>query len=185
MNKSEKLHNQGNEEQAMTPELKLSMELWDTCVKLLDEKGQNKIRVGEIISRVVFPPFDLHNLRNMTLPHSNLRIRYVVLKGEKKEGDTLVEMYGVNPNKAKEIRVYVRGVLEEDSPDPTFLHLRKGRRAEVKAILDDSLWWYRIPSFKVAVKEGKAKMKDLETYKSFIKQGSPIDHKYPRISTII
>ena len=172
------LYNQGNEQQATTPELKLSMELWDTCVKLLEEKGKNKTRVGEIVSRIVFPPVNLFNLmNNLTLPHSNLRIRYVTLKGEKREGNTMVEMYGVNPNKTKEIRVYVRGVIEEDKRDPTFLRLRKGKRAEVKAISDNSLLFYRIPSFDVAVKEGKAKMKDLETYNKYIAQGSPIEHK--------
>lgn len=178
MNQSERLHNQGNKEQIITPELELSMKLWDTCVKLLDEKGRNKIRVREIVSRAVFPLYNLFNvLNNLTLPHNNLRIRYVSLKGEKEEGDARIAMYGVNPNKAKEIRVYVRGIIDEDQRDPTFLRLRKGKRAEIKAILDDSLFFSRIPAYKVAVKEGKAKMKDLVAYQSYIQQSSTIERK--------
>lgn len=180
MNSSERLNNQGSTEQVITPELKLSMELWDTCVKLLDEKGQNKIRVTEIVSRVVFPLFNLFNLMNsLTLPHNNLRIRYVSLKGEKREGDTMVEMYGVNPNKVKEIRVYVRGLMEETPYNSIFLSLKKGKRAELKTTTDDSLLFNRVATLKIDVQKGKANMQDLEAYQAYIKQGSPIENKSP------
>ena len=149
MNPSERLHKQGEGEQFVTPELKLSMELWDTCEKLLREKGKNVL----FFFKIAF--FELKDMEQRAC--------------EPGYGHGTV-WSGTNLNRAKLIRVNIPGMHNNQNNHDisiTNLRLKKQQIGEI----GDAYW------NEGRQEKRPATIEELTAYQSYINRSSPIEHK--------
>jgi hypothetical protein len=178
MNISERLHNQGNEQQATTPELELSMELRDICVNLLQEKGKNRISTSELIIQVLQPLGAIRSLAKWTKPQNLIRHRKVSLKKEENsEPHIFISCVGMDPGKA-DLDIFV-------TPDPIrqrfgnavgiyWLRLESGKSGEIMRRFGHG----KKPGIGEHIQRfSKATIEDLSYCQNQINQSSPIEHK--------
>ena len=179
MNQSERLHNQGDEQQNTTPELKLSMELRDTCEKLLQEKEQNRISTSELILQTLQPLGAIRSLAKWTKPQNLIRRTEVYLK---KEGDSepniFISCVGVNPSKAYlDILIMPDAFTQRDSEwlwGLRWLRLERKERGVIMMRNGNG----KAPGIGEFMRPARlATTEDLSYYQHQINQSSPIEHK--------
>lgn len=180
MNPSERLHNQGNNEQVMTPELKLSMELRATCERVIQEKGRNGINYSELFFQVLQPIGIIRSLVHKTAPHNMVRCRGVRLRGEtSSDQDGAIECKGTNPSRAKVVYVYIKDMQGQqfiEGTDITTLSLERGKRGQIieSHLLNYHFFDNNAPK---QIEKRLATMEELETYKIYIEQSLPVENK--------
>lgn len=183
MNQSERLHNQGNlEQQNITPELKLSIQLRSTCEKLLEEKGQNRINLRELTMQVLQPFGIIRVLATRTMPQNLVRGRTLDLKELKGEAeskpDVTIACNGTNPTKAKVIGVYAQGMQDRvhTFAGTSILSLERQQRGKIcdRYPLNYRFFDQNAPK---QSEERLATMEDLEAYQKYIDQSLPVEHK--------
>ena len=130
MNSPERLHNQGDKEQVMTPELKFSMELRVKCEQLLKERGKTIIDSEELalhgFTLFGIPLGLIKNIRTKTNPLDLVRHRRIKLKKSGNSTKTIqIDCSGVDPTNAKFIDI--RG-LEEGYDTWLRLYRNQGAR---------------------------------------------------------
>lgn len=174
MNQSERFYNPGNEQQNITPELKLSMELWDTCEKLLQEKGRNEINYFELL----LPPnqliYILDAIEERRMPQIKKR---VVILGKENSKQVKILISGTDPSKAKVVNVYIP-MLDDSPADRNVLQLERGQRGKIDImhVLNFQIFGRDPNTTKITVKK-LATMEELKAYRRYINQSSPIEHK--------
>ena len=177
MSLSETLHNQGNEEQTTTPELKLSMELWDTCEKLLQEKGQNKLSPTNLLLQVLEPlvPHPMkprHRIKTKYIPQYPMVRRVVELKELKDDmyskPDITITCMGTDPNNARQIALHNVRMINVLGPydGKRVVVLERDRKGK---ILDSHLMQYHPFGSPKGQEKRLATLEELEAYKIDIK----------------
>lgn len=166
----------GAEQQNITPELGLSMELRDTCERLLQEKGKNEICVNELLFQIFQPIGIIRVLVTGYMPQNIVRRKVVRLEKDKSsESNVVISCPGMHPSKAREVGVYISS-MQDHLPlgvGKTFLFLKKHQRGEILDIFLDSF----LAASMLPDRERFATMEELEAYQRYIKQSSPIEHK--------
>lgn len=177
MNQSERLHNQGNEQQSITRELELSMQLRAKCEQLLQEKGKTIIDSEELALHyylpVLMPLGIIKSIKTKINPIDLVRHRSVKLKHNRVDSFIQIACPGVNVSKAKFIDVKVSPDYEEYARGKEWLRLYKDQNARFmgyKTPTGSSSWPYPI-EVRPAYAGG------LTTYHHQINQSSPIEHK--------
>lgn len=184
MNPSERLHNQGIEQQVMTPELELSRQLRTKCEKLLQQKGENHIEFMLLLvaaNPITLPLLALHQL-DESKPLERLWGRYVTLRnGDSEKPNITIVCTGFNPGKAKYVDIYfspmsrysdyVLPVLQgKDSRlikvHGVSLRLGKNRKGQITKPLGLQTQISR-----------PATAENLSFYQKLVNQSSPIEHK--------
>lgn len=176
MNQSERLHNQGNEEQNITRELELSMQLRTTCEEILQEKGKTIIDSEELALHywTIFgmPLGMIKSIRTKINPLDLVRHRSIKLKYSNDPTTTIqIDCSGINPSKAKFIDVK----YFSDS-DGGWLRLYKDRTANFMGYKPDT------GSFGTGIQVIPIEVRpafpaELVYYNHQINQSSPIEHK--------
>lgn len=171
MNPSERLHNQGNEEQVITPELKLSMQLRDTCEELLQKKGGNEFNYPELLSRSILGFVIIRSLATRTMPQvQSITSRIVKLKGERSdEPDVFIACNSTNPSKAKWVDVWIQ--------NNKFMRLRLGKNQEGVIMRKLQSANPRFLDTPTTTEVEPATTEDLSYYQDLISQSLPIEHK--------
>lgn len=178
MSQSERLHNQGSKEQVMTPELKLSMELWTTCEKLLQEGGKTIIDSKELALHIYLPilmPLGImKSIRTKINPLDLVRHRSIKLKFRGDPTESIrIDCPGINPSKAKFIDVKVSPDYEEYERGEEWLRLYKVQSARFMG--------YKTPtgssSWPTPIEVRPAFGAEIGYYQSQSNQSLPIEHK--------
>lgn len=177
MSQSERLYNQGYEEQVITPELKLSMELRATCENLLREKGKTIIDSKELALHyylpILMPLGIIKSIRTKINPIDLVRHRSVKLKNNRVDGFVQIACPGVDPSKAKFIDVKVSPDYEEYERGEEWLRLYKDQNARFMG--------YKTPtgssSWPNPIEVRPAFGAELAFYQNQINQSSPVEHK--------
>lgn len=183
---------QGNEQQNMSPELKLSRELWTTCENLLQERGKTLFSVPAFLNLVLKANIgylaNLHipgierrtvvfdQLINQTASLRSLMTRRVRVEG-KEEGSITPsiitvcgELNAVFPGLPPYyVDVYISPTNNKSEVNIEFLRLRKDRRPEIMKPQEDKSHLIRRCRW--------ATVEDLTYYQKAINQSSPIEHK--------
>lgn len=182
MNRSERLHNQCNEQQNMTPELELSMQLRAKCEQLLDENGKTVIDLAKVML-LITPLLPLgvlemviSSIKNKGLP--SLREKEVLLVGKSNQPEIKILSHGTTiPSRSKSITVHIPK-LDHSPADVKVLKLEREEvgKIETRHILNFQFYG-RDPNTTRQTETRLATMEELETYQRYIKQNSPIEHK--------
>lgn len=173
----------GAEQQNITRELELSMQLRTTCEEILQEKGKNEFSYIELFNQAFLPAGILKSLLFGLMPQDQVRERAVELKGIQDSNLRLrISCTGVNPIKAKFVDVLI---LDKNTPeythyyskteerkekveDTSWLRVRRDGRAEIAEPSKQAYVNYRVRW---------ATTEDLSYYQKQINQSSPIEHK--------
>lgn len=184
MNPSERLHNQGDKEQVMTPELKLSMELRDKCEQLLQEKGNAKVdlvKLNSLINPAVLPVgiiiMMVSGIRQRSMPSLSERV-LILVEGENNKPAVKIVSNGTTiPSRAREITIHIPEL--DDSPaDINVLKLERGQKGKIETMHILNFQFYgRDPNTTKKAETRLATMEELEAYRRHITQSSPIEHK--------
>ena len=181
MNLSERLHNQGNEEQVMTPELKLSMELRAKCEQLLDNTGKNVIDYSKVLYFIT----PLLPVGLITMIISGIKLRSMP---SLRERETIMEIGNVPevkilshnttiPSRARTITVSVPK-LDDSFKDHNILKLEKGKRGQIVTMHVLNFQFYGWdPDTTNRTERRLATKEELEAYKRYIERSSPVEHK--------
>lgn len=180
MNPSERLHNQGSEQQYIAPELELSIELWDTCEKLLQERGRNRFTPTNILGLVLQPLHTIKALSTKNMPQYPMVWRVVELKKLKDDmnnkPDITITCMGTNPNNARQIALHNIRMNNVSGPydGKRVVVLERDRKGKV---LDSYLMRHHPFGSPKGQEKQLATTEELEAYKIDIKQRLPIEHK--------
>lgn len=182
MNQSERLYNQGNKEQTMTPELKLSVELRTRCEQLLQEKGKAVIDPTKVIY-LITPLLPLgvismiiSGIRQRRLP--SLRDREVILAGKDNKPNAKILSHDTTiPSRARTITVHIPEL--DDSPaDTNVLKLERGQAGKIETMhILNFQFFGRDPNTTKKTEIRLAATEELKAYQRYINQSSPIEHK--------
>lgn len=176
MNKSEGLHNQGDEAQAMTPELKLSMELRVKCEQLLKERGKTIIDTEELAAHAFtlfgIPLGLIKSIRTKTNPLDLVRHRRIKLEKSGNLTETIqIDCSGVDPTKTKFIDI--RGLEKRYN---SWLRLYRNQGARFTGYKADT-GMVGTGIQVVPIEVSPASGAQLVYYQDQINQSSPIEHK--------
>lgn len=183
MNNPERLHNQGSQEQVITPELKLSMELRDKCEQLLEEKGKAEIDHGKLALLVIptlLPIGIIRMIRDGIKERGvpSLRQRRAILVGKSNTPEVGILSNGTpNPSKARMITVHIP-MLDNSPADCNILELERGQGGKITTVhVLNYQFFNKDPNTTKRNETRLATMKELEAYQRYINQSSPIEHK--------